>query len=858
MSRIGELQREVGLLRNVVRDLKEGGDVAPADVSERAPKSAEINPAALNPKKSSSVEPVAEPRTPAPVPQTVHKSQKTKEKSKTKPKRRWEEEFGARWTVWVGGIALLFGAVFLLRYAAEAGIFTPAMRISLAVLMGSAALGVGEILRRFDPEDRNIPDVARPVMTKAYIPGVLTGVGIFTLLGAIYAAFGIYGLIGPTIAFVLLGLISLGGMATGIIHGPSLSAFGLLAALTTPLLVHTGTPQYAVLYTYLIIVGASAIGLGLYRGWAWLSLAAFSGLLFWLAFTLFASVTHYPAWAVYGALIYMAALALHVRHKDGAAHIRRIPFYIGSSVFALIVWLSVENVGASFPQLFGGVVMALLYMGVSWRVKTLALKLLLGGVLAGGVLRALAGSGMALGSLLMWALPLMGIFLGLGTLLIAAGRLDVRGLKSSVLVPFITFLTFAIWPFVNIHLPDSGMGMLMAGLSIGFVALAYYHSRAGRGWDVRAHLVVAALSYLLAVALYFTGVPVSLGLMAGIVLFALLSMRIKSDLLPYIALGFAGLVAAHVLFLELPTEGRVGSRLIFNQLWMYLALPAVLCAGTAMWFGRGARSLGSEGLKAMALAFAALFAVFQVRHLMNGGDLFARTLKFDELALQVLIGLSFTLGGTLISQKGAREKLVLHDRLVPHLAMGISGISLLVFAVGICLVENPLFEPQSLIRGNVLVNSLTLAFFLPSVLLAGIAFLSQSRRPVMYVRIAAGLSLLAFVLFLTTQVRFIFTGADISLVTSSPRGLELYLISVAWLALGVVLLFAGLKTKRRDLRLASAIVVILTVLKAFLVDMAGLEGVLRALAFVGLGVILIVIGRIYQRLLFSSAETKSA
>ena len=48
---------------------------------------------------------------------------------------------------------------------------------------------------------------------------------------------------------------------------------------------------------------------------------------------------------------------------------------------------------------------------------------------------------------------------------------------------------------------------------------------------------------------------------------------------------------------------------------------------------------------------------------------------------------------------------------------------------------------------------------------------------------------------------------------------------------------------------ASGILVLLTVLKVFLFDMAELEGVLRAASFMGLGVCLIGIGLFYQRVL---------
>ena len=49
----------------------------------------------------------------------------------------------------------------------------------------------------------------------------------------------------------------------------------------------------------------------------------------------------------------------------------------------------------------------------------------------------------------------------------------------------------------------------------------------------------------------------------------------------------------------------------------------------------------------------------------------------------------------------------------------------------------------------------------------------------------------------------------------------------------------------------SAALVLLTVVKVFLLDLAGLEGVLRALSFLGLGATLIGIGLVYQKFVFA-------
>jgi uncharacterized membrane protein len=50
-------------------------------------------------------------------------------------------------------------------------------------------------------------------------------------------------------------------------------------------------------------------------------------------------------------------------------------------------------------------------------------------------------------------------------------------------------------------------------------------------------------------------------------------------------------------------------------------------------------------------------------------------------------------------------------------------------------------------------------------------------------------------------------------------------------------------------------VVILTVAKVFVLDMAGLTGAFRALSFIGLGLVLVGIGWLYQRLLFPPRAT---
>jgi uncharacterized membrane protein len=65
---------------------------------------------------------------------------------------------------------------------------------------------------------------------------------------------------------------------------------------------------------------------------------------------------------------------------------------------------------------------------------------------------------------------------------------------------------------------------------------------------------------------------------------------------------------------------------------------------------------------------------------------------------------------------------------------------------------------------------------------------------------------------------------------------------------GVALLALGFVRRQPPLRHAGMALVCIVVAKVFLVDMAGLEGLLRVLSFLGLGAALVGLGYAYRRL----------
>jgi uncharacterized membrane protein len=129
-----------------------------------------------------------------------------------------------------------------------------------------------------------------------------------------------------------------------------------------------------------------------------------------------------------------------------------------------------------------------------------------------------------------------------------------------------------------------------------------------------------------------------------------------------------------------------------------------------------------------------------------------------------------------------------------------------------------------------------------------LALVERNARPRFYGLSSATLSLLLFTAYVGLEIRRVFAGPELGLWRGFTQG-EQWSYSVALLVTGILLLGLGLVRHNRFVRLASAAYLVLAVLKAFLVDMANLEGVMRALSFIGLGLVLIGIGLVYQRLL---------
>jgi uncharacterized membrane protein len=191
-------------------------------------------------------------------------------------------------------------------------------------------------------------------------------------------------------------------------------------------------------------------------------------------------------------------------------------------------------------------------------------------------------------------------------------------------------------------------------------------------------------------------------------------------------------------------------------------------------------------------------------------------------------------------------------RQTPFLAMArtVAGLAVAAVVLGSLLYANPVLSPQE-VGAWPLFNWLVPAYAVPALL---VAILGRDLRDPKRSWIALSLGSLALLLgfvFVTLELRQWFQGSRLD--GGDIGSAENYAYSVGWILYGVALLVAGIVRGGATLRWASLVVVVVAMGKVFLLDAAVLTGLYRVASFFGLGVSLMVIGYVYQRVVFRSA-----
>ena len=778
------------------------------------------------------------------------------------PGKSFEERFGASWVVWIGGLALALGGIFMVQYSIEAGLIGPGVRVFLGGLLAASLVAAGEWTRR--REIGGTPLYAE----NAHIPSILTAAGTTVAFATIYAAYALYGFLVPGTAFVLLGIVALATLAAALLHGPALAALGQVGAFVAPLLVASDTPNYWALYIYLAIVTAASFTLARARLWRWLAITAVAFGTLWMFpgidDRLIDAIAPHALHAIIGFALVAALLVSGL-------------FYGPDAEPGEIDWVSS---GALAAYLFGATVLVLARqhdgvplaaftllvvatVAIAWRTEAAAAALPFAAVFTFLVMAnwavhmnfksLVAAGGPA-------ALPpdpnpaLYGTHLALGFLfmaLFAASGFLAQSRSTKPVAPIIWAATAVSAPlailvalYYRIYvfdraLPFAAIALLIAALFA--VATEFISKREPRPGSASAAAIfatgsIAALALALTFALEKGWLSIALALMVPGT--AWVAEKRPLPWLRWLCGILVALVMARIAY-EPRIVADASATPIFNWILYGYGIPAIAFWVAGHILRRRADDVPTRMVESGAILFTVLTATLEIRHSLYGGDIYHPSAALIEYALQASGALAMAIG---LERLRARTNSVVHD----IAAQLIAAFALLVIAFGLFIDENPFWMNHE--PGGYIINIILLAYALPAVLAAILGLVTRATRPQWYRTVAAVTAVALALMYLSLEVRVFFSpdGTTIAGFTDA----EGYTYSAVWLAFGVVLLLVGIALRSQPVRLCSAAVVLLTVGKVFLVDMGGLTGVWRALSFIGLGLVLVGIGYLYQRLLF--------
>ena len=870
--KLDEMSGELFKLRNLVAKL-ERGEGLPSPTSEESPAqniAAErtADPVVQEDVSEAEDEPIVEDSDIEEVAAAAMTAADEIEPVSATTSERAESTIGGKLSVWIGGITMALGSIFLVRYAIEAGFLGPAARITMGILFGALLCGVGEFMRRRNP-DQKIAGYEW-----AGVPEILTAIGTFAMFAAVFAAHSLYELIGPATTFIALGVIALASMAGALVHGPALASLGLIGAFVVPFLISSDDPKIMPVAIYILIAGAAAITVARLRLWRWVAFAAAIGWLFYgflfeagakdgdqfivLGYLMAASagviftfvISFYPRSLVMAqpidklATVLIALFALPWIGQGQFAHhpiiataeivlLVAVPMVLACyySAVRYVVFLPILAALIRYAQ-FDASTDALVNIDVAlqqtapddflsridlsvlgWVALFLSLTTFAGAMWASlkSVSRAVVTSGAMV--------FLVGIFV------VTYGRVD--GFETSAFFALVAFSGFVACRAAGEYLAKA-------------FGSADDEQNEGRSGALAAFLVGSLVFLAFAAAIYFekASLTVAMGLLVPAMAFTYWQHRlyVVRALTPFFVIPYGLRVFADPLI----SQGDLSQTPFFNVLTYGYGVPMIGFIYAALVLTSRGRDLFARLMQAIAIASVSVTIAMIALHLVEPTFRFTQNDKQLLLcAVLVLVGGGISLGLTRLASQAK-------DDFLSWGSIAISLAGAFVGALGLLVWQNPTLNNVDISQGLIL-NELNFAYLLPFLLYGLIAWQSKGKRPDWYIVAISVYSALLGAAWVNFFIHHIFHPGDFSSRIISDA--QQYTYSAVWLVIGIAVLAVGLYTRSKTWRAVSGLLIAVVVVKVFVVDMSELTGFLRALSFISLGAVLMAIGYFYQRIL---------
>jgi uncharacterized membrane protein len=757
------------------------------------------------------------------------------------------EQIKSQWMVWLGGICVGLAGIFLVKYSIERGFLGPRARIMAGLLSGVVLHVAAKWWRRKNPSGYGS------------IAALAAG-GSITLFAALLAGLHLYHLWPPAVAFAGLTIVSVATMWLALLHGPILAILGILGAYIVPLLVNTGSHDINTALAYSLIISLSAFLLlrRIFRDWLWWGTIA--GGMFWFLASLFQQ--RHDSWntlylAIFGYLMLALTddnlrLSVKIPRREGQW------FFRGKDLSFLA-----DHRSLGLLILIGGQCLALLAnpdlgRGIMLWIPLLALVLLASrhnrnlhlfpwvallthlAAIVAAVLDQHGG----------WALaPFRGIDSPALLTLLPAIALLFSGMsfwnRSQTAAPnlnasltwFAPVLCLAAGYICRPEIHGSiswTLGVLLLGAGYGVMA-GIALRRGERGVNTAWLVIAGHAAYSLATVIYFSEASLTLALSCQIV--SLIRVARQFELI-HIHYAVKAILTVVVIRLTLNPWLLSYPETVHWSLWTYggsfaaVALSARLCSP---------RDKLRPWLEGASLHLLILFLNTELRYWLYDGRVFTAEYSFTEAAINTNLwagmAMVYQFRGRVAAW--AKKAYQIGSYLLMLMALVNFGLVFTYF--------NPLINQQSNIGATPVLNLLLVAYGLP-VIMWGLSsrFFSEKYRN-------AFLGLAAFCawFFVTLQIRHFWLTEGETLYLRFPLAHgELYTYSLVWLLMGVTTFSLGIVFLRRNLYRAGLVFLGLVIAKIFLVDMEGLGGLYRVFSFMGLGLSLLGLAYLHQRLDF--------
>jgi len=779
---------------------------------------------------------------------------------KTSP-RNVEQALASRWFVWIGGVAIALGGLLFVKYAFDHRLISPTLQIVTALIVAGGFVGLSDRLR-----------LKSAAQTEAdYVPAALSAAGLAIAFGAIFAAYALYALVSPAVAFLGLGLVGLCALALSLRQGPFIAALGIAGSYVTPSLVQTSSPNAWTFFPYLLIIMASSFAVLRLRPWWWLGFASVAGSAAWAILWMHGPFVSQDSWPLgsytlaFGALSFLAIKGNPDADESKDSWLQPMMMSpalqigaVGAAATALVLSLLVFKTHHDVTSLvFFGMGMAAI-SAVAWFKQRQSIAVL-------------AAAAVSFCTLFLWpevadlrfeffdwhstilsdteARRYLSLMLMSGAAFGAFGLLGIFRKQPSTIwavlaaVAPIAFIGGA-WLQVQSLLTAYVWAILASALASLLLASVYL--RRSKLRDLVENRAMGFCSVAIAIALAFAcdqvfdGVWLTLSLATLALGFALLTKPLPVLLLGPISAAFGTLTAGR-LFLsrELLSEFH---ELPWGKHWpLYgYGIPIVLFWIASRILKKSNNQRSSTGLEAISLGLAISLVSLELRVLIGGG-IAQRGMTLLELSSHILawMGAAFglvyrqTIYSSAVSIWGSR------------LLLAVSCLALVFLSMGWL---NPIFSGEA-IEGGAIFNSLWLAYLVPVLLLA---LLLRAAPAAGLDRWRSALGVLALVLllsFVTLEVKRIFQGPHVFAEFSSDA--ESYAMSAVWLVLAVFLFVIGLNWNRKNIRYGGLAVVILALFKTFGYDLWQLGGLWQIASVMGIGLSLVGMGWLYTRFIRS-------